>query len=567
MSETTHQHEFLAWAGINHKQAAQIKHFQHKENISFFQAAFEHKFISQQDYIRFFSEKLKIPAADPSSFEVSEGTQHIIPARLCRAYNCFPFYQKDRFLFVAMTEPDNILAIDDIRFMTGLEPLVHVTDPQSLQKCFEQRAHEDSTDLDAALAEISELDIDLDGEKHEAPDELSLVQEASQGPVVKMVNLIILDAIRKKASDVHIESYEKSFRVRYRIDGVLQEFMRPPLKMRAPILSRLKIMSSLNIAEKRLPQDGRIKIRTSKSHPAEFRISVLPTLFGEKIVMRFLDQSALSMDMSLLGIDEPLLSSIQQIIAQPCGMFLSTGPTGSGKTTTLYSILMELNKEDINISTVEDPVEFSLSGVNQVHVNDKIGLTFSSVLRSLLRQDPDVILVGEIRDSETAQIAVKASLTGHLVLSTLHTNDAPSTISRLLNMGVENYLLSSALSGILAQRLARKLCPLCKREAKMNAEIADTLSKIIQKSDFPDVIWEPAGCPECLETGYKGRTGIYEMLVFTPEIRDAILNNGNMQEIQKTALQQGMQTLRQHAVQKFLAGTVSYQEILRVTSG
>ncbi len=568
MTDTTDTQQFIAWAGIAQDQVAKIKDLQHKQKINFIQAALFNKSISRKEYIRFYSEKLKIPVADPSAFTIPETIQKLVPAHLCKTYHCRPFYQKDRYLFLAMAEPDNILAVDDIRFMTGLEPVVHATDPESLQGSLNQGTEAEEEDwqkLDEALADMGEQELGS-VEEEQNLDDMTLVQEASQGPVVKMVNLIIMDAVRKKASDIHIEAYEKSFRVRFRIDGVLHESMRPPIKMRAAIVSRLKIMSSLNIAEKRLPQDGRIKVLTPQGNEVEFRVSILPTLFGEKIVMRFLDKSALTMDMRVLGIDEDILAAIQDVIAKPFGMFLVTGPTGSGKTTTLYSALMELNTEDVNISTVEDPVEFSMTGINQVHVNEKIGLDFSSALRSFLRQDPDIILVGEIRDSETAQIAVKAALTGHLVLSTLHTNDAPSTVTRLMNMGVEGFLLASAVSGILAQRLARKLCPVCKRKTTMSREMIKKLGATDQEIGADLEIWEPVGCSKCNNSGYKGRIGLYEMLTFTPEIQEIVLKEGTMLEIHHTAVQQGMQTLRQNALKKLKAGTLSYDEVLRVTA-
>ena len=573
MPNRTDTNSFIDWAGLNQTQVSRIKDLQHKKSISFFQAALLNKSIGRDEYIRFFSERLKIPVVDPSGFESSLEMQELVPAHLCRNYQCVPFYRSDRFLFLAMAEPDNILAVDDIRFLTGLEPVVHVSDPESIHCCLEQDPACDGGDwqqLDEALADIDEQGMELLEDEEHSPDDMTLVQEASQGPVVKMVNLIILDAIRKKASDIHIEAYEKTFRVRFRIDGVLQETMRPPVKMRAAIVSRLKIMSHLNIAEKRLPQDGRIKLMIPilplPEQRAEFRISILPTLFGEKVVMRFLDTSVLQSDMSGLGIDRQILGAIHKVIAKPFGMLLVTGPTGSGKTTTLYSALMELNKDGVNISTVEDPVEFSMPGINQVHVNDRIGLTFSSVLRSFLRQDPDIILVGEIRDSETAQIAVKAALTGHLVLSTLHTNDAPSTITRLMNMGVEGFLLSSGISGILAQRLARKLCPACKRQTERPPAAMQSLTASFGDEAQDFAVWEPVGCPDCHHSGYKGRIGIYEMLMITPEIQELIVQGATTQEIRNTAVQQGMHTLRHNALNKLKAGILSCQEVFRVTA-
>ncbi|MCD6151402.1 MAG: Flp pilus assembly complex ATPase component TadA, partial [Deltaproteobacteria bacterium] len=383
--------------------------------------------------------------------------------------------------------------------------------------------------------------------------------------VIRLVNHILVDAIRKGASDIHLEPYEKIFRVRYRIDGVLYEVMKPPMRLKNAITSRVKIMSELDIAERRLPQDGRIKMKVGKGKTMDFRVSVLPTLFGEKIVLRLLDQSNLQLDMTKLGFEETPLEHVKEAIYQPFGMVLVTGPTGSGKTTTLYSALSELNKVSDNIMTAEDPVEFNLQGVNQVQIREKIKLTFAAALRSFLRQDPDIILVGEMRDLETAEISIKAALTGHLVLSTLHTNDAPSTVTRLINMGVEPFLIVSSLNLVLAQRLARKICPNCR-------EPADIPVKALVQSGMKEEVAAEAtcymgkGCNDCNNTGYKGRIALYEVMPMTEELKNAVVNEANTIELKNMAIKNGMKTLRQSGLSKVLDGVTSFREVLRVTA-
>jgi type IV pilus assembly protein PilB len=568
MAKSTFAQQLKDWAGLSEDQVDKIQQEQSKKGSSFLAAALESGFISEHNYVEFLAQRLKLPAVDPSKLSIPESIMDLVPSSLRQKYRCVPFYQQGKRLLVAMADPEDILALDDIRFLTGLEPIVHVSAPGIIQNCLntakqEEEPEESFGELDDALADMAEEEVEFTG-LEEAEDDTSTLEAASQAPVVKMVNLIIMEAIRKRASDIHIEPYEKSFRVRLRIDGVLQEMMSPPLRLKNAIISRLKIMSELNIAERRLPQDGRIKVRTPGGKEAEFRVSILPTLFGEKVVMRFLDKSALQVDMTQLGFERGSLEAVQDAVHKPYGMFLVTGPTGSGKTTTLYSAITELNEIGVNISTAEDPVEFSLTGVNQVHVQENIGLTFASALRSFLRQDPDIILVGEIRDLETAQIAVKAALTGHLVLSTLHTNDSPSTLTRLMNMGIEGFLIASSVNAIVAQRLARKLCPICKRPAKLDQ---DTLKRLgIDKDEAKDFdSYEPVGCKECNNTGYKGRTGIYEVLVMTPEMQEVVISEGTVMEIQKKAMEQGMQTMRQGAINKLKEGSIPIQEVFRVT--
>ncbi len=404
--------------------------------------------------------------------------------------------------------------------------------------------------------EFLEEDDELDTEE--------LRNSSEEAPVVRLVNLILVDAIRRGASDIHIESYEKSFRVRYRMDGVLHEMMRPPTKLRNAIVSRVKIMSQLDIAERRLPQDGRIKLKLADGKECDFRVSVLPTLFGEKVVLRLLDKSNLQLDMTKLGFDASELKKFKHAIHQPFGMVLVTGPTGSGKTTTLYSALSELNQVTENLSTAEDPVEFNLEGINQVQMHESIGLNFSSVLRSFLRQDPDIILVGEIRDFETAEIAIKAALTGHLVLSTLHTNDAPSTINRLLNMGVEPFMVTASLNLIAAQRLARRICKECKQPHKYDKDGCIDAGMLEEEYNEGKSV-KGAGCRVCGETGFKGRVALYEIMPMGDMLKEAVLQGYSAQELKRVAVEAGMQTLRRSGLAKINQGTTSLSEVLRVT--
>ena len=394
---------------------------------------------------------------------------------------------------------------------------------------------------------------------------LDLEKSAGDAPVVKLVNLILIDAIRKGASDIHIEPYEKQLRIRYRIDGMLYEVMKPPLRLKHAITSRLKIMSNLDIAERRLPQDGRIKLKLGRGKEMDFRVSICPVLWGEKVVMRLLDKSNLQLDMTKLGFEEKILRDFKESIAKPYGMILVTGPTGSGKTTTLYSTLSELNKTSHNISTAEDPIEYNLYGINQVQMHDEIGLNFAAALRSFLRQDPDIIMVGEIRDFETAEIAVKAALTGHLVLSTLHTNDAPSTVSRLLNMGIEPFLVASSVNLIGAQRLLRKVCGECKAELSVSRQQLLDVGIPPEEADSVKV-FKGAGCRVCNNTGYKGRIAVYEIMTFNEELKEFVLNGASTLELKREAVRQGMKTLRASALTKLREGMTTLEEVVRVTA-
>ncbi|MRR34934.1 type IV-A pilus assembly ATPase PilB, partial [bacterium] len=469
------------------------------------------------------SKHFGVPAVDLSQIKIDAAVIKIIPAELARKYTVLPISKAAARLTVAMTDPSNIFAIDDIKFMTGYNVEVVVASESAIKTAIDKYY-----DQSASLADVmSDLDMD-DLEVIDTDDEVdvsSLERATEDAPVVKLVNLILTDAIKRKASDIHIEPYERTFRVRYRIDGVLYEVMKPPLKLKNAITSRIKIMAELDIAERRLPQDGRIKIKLGGGQDMDYRVSVLPTLFGEKVVLRLLDKSNLQLDMTKLGYEPDALHHFKEAIHKPFGMVLVTGPTGSGKTVSLYSALGELNKTTENISTAEDPVEFNFAGINQVQMHEDIGLNFAAALRSFLRQDPDIIMIGEIRDFETAEIAIKAALTGHLVLSTLHTNDAPATINRLLNMGVEPFLVASAVNLITAQRLARRVCSECKQPEEI--PIQALIDAGVPPDEAPSyVCYKGTGCAKCNNTGYKGRVGFYQVMPMLEEIRELILNGG-----------------------------------------
>src|SRR5450432_3765784 len=422
-------------------------------------------FIEESELTNFLSKQYGVPSINLKEFDIDPEVVKLVPKEVAEKHQCIPVNRAGASLILAMSDPSNIYAIDDIKFLTGYNIEVVVASEQAIKEALEKYYAEKGPSYDEVMEGFDESEIEV-GHDEEGENVVDMEKSAAEAPVVKLVNLILLDAIKKGASDIHVEPYEKDFRVRYRIDGVLYEVMKPPLKLRAALVSRLKIMADLDIAERRLPQDGRIKLRIAGGKEMDFRVSVCPTLFGEKVVMRLLDKSNLQLDMTKLGFDAEPLKWFKEAIDRPYGMVLVTGPTGSGKTTTLYSALSTLNTSDVNISTAEDPVEFNFAGINQVQMHDDIGLNFASSLRSFLRQDPDIIMIGEIRDFETAEIGVKAALTGHMVLSTLHTNDAPATINRLLNMGIEPFLVTASLNLILAQRLCRKLCQSCKKAVK-----------------------------------------------------------------------------------------------------
>jgi type IV pilus assembly protein PilB len=508
----------------------------------------------------FLSRQYNVPSIDLSSVDISEDVVKLVPREVCERHSLLPIALHGSTLVVAIVDPGNFHAMDDLKFLTGLNIECVVAAEDDIAKT--RQRFFGAQDQMALLDDMNEqIEVMEEGDDANADE---LAKSSEEAPVVRLVNLILVDAIRRRCSDIHIECYEKAFRVRYRVDGVLHEIMRPPMKLRNAIISRIKIMSQLDIAERRLPQDGRIKLKLADGKECDFRVSVLPTLFGEKVVMRLLDKSNLQTDMTKLGFDPEELAKFKHAIHQPFGMVLVTGPTGSGKTTTLYSALTELNKVTENVSTAEDPVEFNLEGINQVQMADSIGLNFAAALRSFLRQDPDVLMVGEIRDFETAEIAIKAALTGHLVLSTLHTNDAPSTISRLLNMGVEPFMVTASLNLIAAQRLVRRNCAECKVPVEMDkAALLDAGMTEAQIANGK--FMRGKGCKTCGESGYKGRVAIYEIMPVTENLKDAVLQGFSSGEMKKVAIGDGLQTLRMSALKKLAEGLTSLEEVLRVT--
>ncbi|HOJ13580.1 MAG TPA: type IV-A pilus assembly ATPase PilB [Deltaproteobacteria bacterium] len=520
--------------------------------------------LSEEQLVEFLGKQYRLPSIILKNMNPDPEVVKLIPLNVVQKYHAIPFDRNGSTLKVAMTDPTNIFAVDDLKFLTGYSIEVYVTSEDSLKWAIDH-FYDQTASLDDALSSIEDLggavEVSMDGDEISVGD---LEKEADQAPVIKLVNLTLLDAIKKGASDIHMEPYEKFMRIRYRLDGMLIEAMKPPLKLKNALVSRIKIMAKLDIAERRLPQDGRIKLKVQGGKEVEFRVSVLPTLFGEKVVLRILDKSNLQLDMTKLGFEEEALARFKEAIYKPWGMVLVTGPTGSGKTTTLYSALSELNKIDRNISTAEDPVEFNLPGVNQVQVHEEIGLTFAAALRSFLRQDPDIILVGEIRDFETAEIGIKAALTGHLVLSTLHTNDAPSTVNRLLNMGIEPFLVASSVNLIVAQRLARKVCTQCRTKDEVSVETLHQMGMDLETAGRVECI-TGKGCPMCGNTGYKGRIALYEVMPITESIRELILMGASATEIKNQAVKEGMKTLRQSGLTKIVEGVTSVAEILRTT--
>jgi type IV pilus assembly protein PilB len=565
--------------------------------------------VSESDITETLSQQFGVPSIDLASFAVDPNVIKIVPGEVARKYGVLPVNKTGATLTIAMGDPTNVFAMDDIKFMTGynVEPVVasevalrkaidkHYGTPRSVvlkEKAKGGGAFVPEANLEDVMAssaltiddmagfglgelnmdEITGIDTgaDVDILKQDEGEEIDLsdlTKSTESAPIIKVSNLILIEALKAGASDIHIEPYEKEFRVRFRVDGVLHNIMALPMRTRDPLISRLKIMAKLDISEKRLPQDGRIKIRLrveERSRDLDLRVSTIPTQFGEKVVMRLLDKTKLQLDMTQLGFEQEALRRFKDSIDRPYGIVLVTGPTGSGKTNTLYSAIAALNDPSVNIMTAEDPIEFNLAGINQVQMKEQIGLTFASALRSFLRQDPDIILVGEIRDFETAEVAVKAALTGHLVLSTLHTNDAPSTINRLMNMGIEPFLVATSINSICAQRLVRRICSGCAEEVETPPQM------LIQVGFAPDEvktikIKRGRGCEKCNNGGYKGRIGLYEALQFSDEIRDMILSGASSIELKRKAIEEGMVSLRMAGLQKIRDGVTTLEEVLRET--
>jgi len=553
-------------------------------------------YIKEDELLSFLSAQYRVPSVKISKMEINPNVIKLIPSSISKKYFLIPINRIGPKLTVAMADPSNIVVIDEIKFMTGFNVEAVVASETEIIDAVKKyyggggnvaglgtiSFQSSDFDLDDVKTNVSDDGIMLDDDVvdvddfdklvHGAVDNVEVVEAAEnsddsidmQGPIIKIVNGILIKAIKLGASDIHFEPYERTFRVRYRIDGVLRRDMALPIQIKNAMTSRLKIMAKLDIAEKRLPQDGRIKLRMGKGREMDFRVSSIPVLYGEKVVLRLLDKSALQLDMTKLGFEESSLADLKAAIHKPVGMILVTGPTGSGKTTTLYSALSELNKESENIITAEDPIEYNFMGINQVQMHEEIGLTFASSLRSFLRQDPDIIMVGEIRDFETAQIAVQAALTGHLVLSTVHTNDAPGTISRLIDMGIEPFLISSAIILILAQRLIRKTCMECREVIKVHPQL------LIDLGVPPDEVksfqvYKGKGCSLCNNTGYKGRVGLYEVMPMKEEVKELILSRASTSEIKKEAIRLGMKTLRQSGIAKIKEGVTTIEEVLRST--
>jgi type IV pilus assembly protein PilB len=519
-------------------------------------------FISEDALVSYLQKEYRLPVVDPSNLDIPPEVLALVPPTMVRKHHLVPVNLVRSTLTLAMADPSNLVAINEVKFLTGYDVKIAVAGSAAVQRAIE-RYYESTINYDQVLNELGGEDVQLVASEEEINLQ-DLERATEEAPVVRLVNALLTDAIKKRASDVHVEPYEKMLRIRFRIDGVLYEVMQPPVKLKNAITSRIKVMAALDIAERRLPQDGRIKLKLGGNQEMDFRVSVLPTIFGEKVVLRLLDKSNLQLDMTKLGFEERALADFKESIYKPFGMVLVTGPTGSGKTTTLYSALADLNKIASNISTAEDPVEFNLLGVNQVQIHEDIGLTFAAALRAFLRQDPDIIMVGEIRDFETAEIGVKAALTGHLVLSTLHTNDAPSTINRLLNMGVEPFLVASSINLIMAQRLVRVTCAQCKEEAAVTPEA------LIDIGAPPEVAaamccFRGAGCSYCNGTGYKGRIALYEVMPMTDGIRDAVLAGASSTEIKRAAIAAGMHTLRRSGINKIAESVTTVEEVLRIT--
>jgi len=527
-------------------------------------------FLTEEDFTNFLSRQYGVPAINLAYFEIDASVVKLIPHETAKRYQILPLSRVGASLTIAMVDPTNVFAMDDIKFMTGfnIEPVVASESSilEGIDKAYGTKQGEDLESVMQTMNDMGDTDVEVQTEEAEAAL-ADLERAADEAPIVKLVNLILTDAVKRGASDIHMEPYEKEFRVRFRIDGVLQAIMSPPLKLKDAITSRLKIMSKLDISEKRLPQDGRIMLKMNlggKKKQLDFRVSTLPTLWGEKIVMRLLDKENLRLDMTKLGFEQESLTKFEKAILKPYGMVLVTGPTGSGKTNTLYSSIARLNTPDTNIMTAEDPVEFQLGGVNQVQMKEQIGLNFAAALRAFLRQDPNIILVGEIRDFETAEIAIKAALTGHLVLSTLHTNGAPETITRLMNMGIEPFLVATSVHLICAQRLIRRVCKECAEP--MEVPIQTLIDEGFGPEEAKTIkLMKGKGCGVCNNTGYKGRTGLYEVMEVDDAIRELVLVGASALELKKKAIEQGMITLRRSGLTKVAMGWTTLEEVARET--
>ncbi len=566
--------EILMKAGmINEDMLAHAQEEQKKNGSRIGSCLVKLGYITEEQLLNALSKQFNVPSINLSGTEINENTLKLIPAELAGKYLAIPVSRFGRILTLAMADPSDLAAIEDIKFATRFEIKPVVASEHSILKLIEKYYHiqkmlsdvmhdletidDTAPDMKSMIGEIEEVT-----EKKEEEDLSDAITAEDSGPAVKLVSKIITDAVTLNVSDVHVEPYEKDLRVRYRIDGILHEVMKPPLKVKKALATVIKVMSKLKIEEKRLPQDGRIKAKV-KGRIVDIRVSTVPTLFGEKIALRLLDRSAITLSLDVLGFEELTLTCLRRAIKTPYGIVLVTGPTGCGKTTTLYSALTELNDPGLNIITAEDPIEYSLHGINQLQVNEKIGLTFASALRSYLRQDPNIIMVGEIRDFETAEIAIRASLTGHLVLSTVHTNSAAATVTRLVNMNVEPFLIASTLLCIESQRLVRKICENCREQTKVPESMLIDAGLDPKHIDFP--IYKGRGCDRCRGTGYRGRVGLFEVMLITSQVREAILKRIPTHELEKIAVEEGMLTLRVSGLDKLKQGITTVDEVIRET--
>ncbi len=556
---------------ITQEQLQQATKSQKENNSRLGAALVKLGFLTEEDFTNFLSRQYGVPAINLAYFEIDASVVKLIPFETAKRYQILPLSRVGASLTIAMVDPTNVFAMDDIKFMTGfnVEPVVASESAigDAISRFYGQTSS-NQEEISNLMKDLVDEDNELELAAEESELDIATLEKAAEeAPIIKLVNLILTDSVKRGASDIHIEPYELEMRVRFRVDGQLATVMTPPLRLKDAITSRLKIMAKLDIAEKRLPQDGRIMIKykaDGKKKELDFRVSTVPTLYGEKVVMRLLDKENLRLDMTKLGFEAESLKKFERNILKPYGMVLVTGPTGSGKTNTLYSSVATLNTVDTNIMTAEDPVEFQLAGINQVQMKEQIGLNFAAALRAFLRQDPNIILVGEIRDFETAEIGVKAALTGHLVLSTLHTNDAPSTISRLMNMGIEPFLVATSVNLICAQRLVRRICSSCKEELEVPQQALIDAGYSAEEAKTTK-IYHGKGCTSCNKRGYKGRTGLYEVMEINDELRELILVGASALELKKKAIEQGMITLRRSGLIKVAAGLTTMEEVLRET--
>jgi len=557
---------------LNSEQLKSAEEYKKQNDVAMGSAIISLGLVSEEEMAQALSRQLGYPYINLDQFEVYPDVINLIPIEIAQKYLIMPIHRIRSFLTLAMVDPTDLDVIEDIRFRTGLsiQPVI-ASESGIMNSIGKYYGSSDSLRVKQIVDEIEqaeETSVNIIEEEEEDYDIEELTKSTEEAPIITLVNSVFIDSIKKGASDIHFEPYEKAFRVRYRLDGTLYEMMNLAMKFKNPVISRIKILSNMDIAEKRLPQDGRIKVRVKLENgnkkDVDMRVSSVPTLFGEKIVVRILDRGMLRLDLTELGFEKQSLESFKKAISSPWGIILVTGPTGSGKTNTLYSAISNLNSVDTNIMTAEDPVEFYLEGINQVNIREKIGLQFSTILRNFLRQDPDIMLVGEMRDFDTVDIAIKAALTGHLVFSTIHTNDAASTITRLVNMNVEPFLIADSVRLIVAQRLVRKLCKSCRQEHKLTPYALEDIG--FSPEDAKKVkVYKPKGCSSCHNTGYKGRTALFEVLEVSEEIKELILSKAQSKEIKKKAIEQGMLTLRQSGLYKIKKGITSIEEVLRVT--